>query len=569
MILLHHAMWILRAALVLVALSLVCCQPNACAQLLADPAVEDKISRLETPSPSAIAKERELIEKIYEPELLLRIEPAQTKIITTRHPIKRTVISHPEIIDIQTFGERDFELIGKAVGETTLTIWFNVPGRGTEVLRYFVRVDNVRQKQRRREARYRELQSRINEMFPNSQVFLLPIEDKIIVRGQARDAEEAAQIMQLLGRGNAFAPINGALGNNYDARRSGGAGYGAAGYGAGGYGAAGTGAIEDDRNFDHLDADTFVNLLRVPGEQQVMLKVRVAELVRDSSRGWGVEMSAILDSFAITHLLSGGGNASAILHDGDVRFFLRAISSHGYGKILAEPTLVTVSGKTARFLAGGEFAVPTTVGVDGVEAATTTFRGFGTELNFTPTVLDKDLIRLQVAPSFSSLNSDVTVGGIPGLSRRSVETTVDLREGQWLAIAGLIQDEQGGQRSRLPYLGDLPMLGRLFSTQSTSRFETELIVLVSPELVHPMEETQLPPLLPGTHVNEPTDDDFFVRGMIEGFDGFHYRSTVWPEIKQQTSSVAQHGYLLRMSKGVRRKLSVHQAYISGACGLSE
>jgi pilus assembly protein CpaC len=553
MITFTHSMWILRATLVLFVF-LHCYHSDAFAQLLATPVVEDRVAHLENPAPSAVAKERELIEKIYEPELLLRIEPAQTKIISTRHPIKRTVISHPEIIDMQTFGEREFELIGKAIGETTLTIWFDMPGRGTEVLRYFVRVDNIRQKQRRREARYRELQSRINEMFPNSQVFLLPIEDKVIVRGQARDAEEAAQIMRLLGRGNVSGQWDRGYRSNDDSQR---------------YDAAGDDTTADERNFDQLDADTFVNLMRVPGEQQVMLKVRVAELVRESSRTLGVEMSAILDSFAITHLLSGGGNATAILHDGDVRFFLRAISSHGYGKILAEPTLVTVSGKTARFLAGGEFAVPTTVGVDGVGAATTTFRGFGTELNFTPTVLDKDLIRLQVAPSFSSLNSDATVGGIPGLNRRSVETTVDLREGQWLAIAGLIQDEQGGHRSRLPYLGDLPTLGGLFSTQSASRFETELIVLVSPELVHPLEGSQVPPLLPGTNVTEPTDDDFFIRNMIQGFEGFHYRSTVWPEIKQQSHAVALHDYLHRMSQGVRRKMDIHQAYISGPCGLSE
>ena len=125
--------------------------------------------------------------------------------------------------------------------------------------------------------------------------------------------------------------------------------------------------------------------------------------------------------------------------------------------------------------------------------------------------MDKDLVRLEVSPSFSSLNSDATVGGIPGLNRRSVDTTVDLREGQWLAIAGLIQDEQGGQRTRVPYLGDLPFLGGFFSTQNTSRFETELIVLVSPQLVHPLEEGQLPPLLPGMEVTEPTDDDFFIR----------------------------------------------------------
>ena len=205
-----------------------------------------------------------------------------------------------------------------------------------------------------------------------------------------------------------------------------------------------------------------------------------------------------------------------ILDGGDVDFVLGAIETHGYGKILAEPTLVTLSGRTAQFLAGGEFAVPTTVGIGGVGAATTTFRGFGTELSFTPTVLDKDLVRLEVSPSFSTLNTDATVGGIPGLSRRSVDTTVDLREGQWLAIAGLIQDEQGGQHSRFPFLGNLPIAGHLFSQRSTSRFETELVVLVSPQLVHPLETEQLPLFLPGMEVTDPTNTDFFARKLIEG-----------------------------------------------------
>ncbi|MCA9187698.1 MAG: pilus assembly protein N-terminal domain-containing protein [Pirellulaceae bacterium] len=528
------------------------CVP-VCAQLFAAKPQPDKATPLETPSEAAIAKERALIEDIYDPEILLRIEPAQTKMIRTRYRMRRTVISHPDIMDIQAFGETEFEIIGKKVGETTLTIWFETADRKLQILRYLVIVDNARQKQRRREARYKELQTRINELFPSSQVFLFPIEDKVIVRGQARDAQEAAEIMRLLGERD--------WGRNGYGNRNNNAGFAA----GGGFGDA----DDDGYNFDDLDASVFINLLHVPGEQQVMLKVRVAELVRDSSRSLGADISAILDSFELSHMISGGGNTSAILHDGDVKFLLRAVTSHGYGKILAEPTLVTISGKTASFLAGGEFAVPTTVGVNGVGAATTTFRGFGTELDFTPTVLDKDLIRLEVSPSFSTLNADATVGGIPGLNRRSVETTVDLREGQWLAIAGLIQDEQGGQRTRMPFLGDLPLFGKLFATQNTSRFETELIVLVSPELVHPLETEQVPLLLPGMEVTEPTDADFFIRNTIEGYQGAHYRSTVWPEIKRQTVAQQHDAGLHRLSRGARRMMSLQNSYVSGPCGLSE
>ena len=156
-------------------------------QILAAPAVPDKVSELETPSDQAHAKEQALINRIYEPELLLRVEPTQSKIIRTNYTLKRTAISDPEVVNIQVFGQNEIEIIGLKQGETTMTFWFDIPGLGTQVLRYLVLVDNAQQQQREREARHRELQSRINELFPNSQVFLFPVDDKVIVRGQARD----------------------------------------------------------------------------------------------------------------------------------------------------------------------------------------------------------------------------------------------------------------------------------------------------------------------------------------------------------------------------------------------
>ena len=160
-----------------------------------------------------------------------------------------------------------------------------------------------------------------------------------------------------------------------------------------------------------------------------------------------------------------------------------------------------------------------------------------------------------MSPSFSSLNGDATVNGIPGLNRRSVDTTVDLREGQWLAIAGLIQEEQGGNRSGLPYLGTLPRLGGLFGRHNTTRNETELIVLVSPELVHPMEPDQVPLRLPGMEVTDPTDADFFHRNLIEGFQDNHYRSTVWPEMSAQLKSV------MRSADAIQ--CDIQQEYVCG------
>ena len=548
----------------------------AFAQLLARPPIYDKAEQLEEPSQIAITKEQSLIREIIEPELLLRVEPLQSKIIRTNYPIVRTAISDPRVVDVQAFGANELEIIGKQVGEATLTFWFEEPGKGMRVLRYFVQVTQSQREQRRREARYREIQSRINELFPNSQVFLFPIEDKLIVRGQARDAKEAQGILQLLGEqfgggGNrGFGPGNqngnvlgsNSFANTVDSQRAGDGDFAGSG--------ARVNASDSERRRLGLDVDAtdIINQLKVTGEQQVMLKVRVAELIRNSDRGAGADFDAVFDGFQISHLLSGSGNLTAILEDPDVTFFLRAIGTHGYGKILAEPTLVTLNGRSASFLAGGEFAVPTTVGIGGVGAASTAFRGFGTELQFTPTILDKDLVRLQVAPSFSTLNSDATVGGIPGLSRRSIETTVELREGQWLAIAGLIQDEQGGQRTRLPFVGDLPILGGFFGTQSTARSETELVVLVSPELIHPLEPEQVPLILPGMEVTDPTDDDFFLRHQTEGYRGHDHRSTHAPERQAHLAGFKSDAFQNQVNRRLKRRIKVQEAYIVGESGFS-
>jgi pilus assembly protein CpaC len=266
---------------------------------------------------------------------------------------------------------------------------------------------------------------------------------------------------------------------------------------------------------------------------QVMLKVRIAELSRSAIREMGAELGLQFGDFSLLSALTFGGPFRAVLDTTEVQFTLEALSTNGYGKILAEPNLVTLSGYPASFIAGGEFAVPVVVGVEGAAAATTNFRGFGTQVTFIPTVIDKDRIRLQVAPSFSSLNRDNEVDGIPGLDTRAVSTTVDLREGQWLAIAGLLEDEQTGTKARVPFLGDIPVVDTIFSNKEVRRNESELIVLVSPELVHPLEPEEAPLILPGMEVTEPTDCAFFFGGCYEGRPDCHFRSTVWPVLKRQ------------------------------------
>lgn len=454
------------------------------------------------PSPEAQAKVRTYIGEVLEPEATLDIDPRRSKIIRTKRPVSRISITDPTILEVVQFSPSEFELIGGDTGQTSLTLWFE---QDAELLRYLVRVSPDEAKEDRRKLEYGELQDKINELFPNSRVQLIPIADKLIVRGQARDAEEATQILTVI-RGDA-------------AGRGGGRSPGDLVQGS---------AATPFLGSTDLPTSNVIDLLYVPGEMQVMLKVRVAELSRTALRKMGAELSVQAGEFAFDSFLGLSGAVTAVLETDDVQLTLEALSTNSYGKILAEPNLVTLSGHSASFLAGGEFAVPVVVGVEGAAAATTNFRGFGTMVTFTPTVLDKDRIRLHVAPSFSTINGSNTVNGIPGLDTRTVTTTVDLREGQWLAIAGLLQDQQTGTKSRVPLLGDIPGLDTVFSKKAVRREETELIVLVSPELVHPLEAEEAPTILPGMEVTEPTDCAFYIGGAYEGNPECHHRSTVWP-----------------------------------------
>ncbi len=462
--------------------------------------------------PSVRAKESVLIEQILDPELVLAIDPARSKVMRTKLPIHRLAITHPDVLDVSQLSPVDFEFIGRRSGETTLTMWFQNPDGRESIIRYLVRVGTDESEVRRAEVEYGRLQDRINEMFPNSQIQLISLADKLIVRGQARDAGEATQIMTVI-RGRSVGENRGGFTDN----------------------PVSGGAVARLPGAADLPAVGIINLLSVPGEHQVMLKVRIAELTRSALRELGANFDFVEGRFAFNVGNGGSSNISAIFDAGDYNLFVKAFSSNGYGKILAEPTLVTLSGHTASFISGGEFAVPTAVGVDGVSAATTSFRGFGTQLSFTPTVIDKDRIRLHMTPSFSTVNSANSVNGIPGLDTRAVATTVDLREGQWLAVAGLIQDQQAGSRGKVPYIGAVPVIGAIFGNHNVKREETELIILVSPELVHPLEAEQVPLILPGMDVTEPTNAAFYWGHRIEGRPDVHHRSTVFPVYSREIS----------------------------------
>ena len=499
------------------------------------------------PSMEVIEKEATLIAEVLDPELVFKIEPTRSRILRARIPITRVSITDPSIIEVSELSPTDLEVIGMKAGETTLTLWFKTATGEDAILRYLVEVGSDEAAQKQIEVEYGKLEKRINELFPYSRIQLIPVADKLIIRGDARDATEAAQIMAILG----------GQGTDQDGNLVG--------------SAVNAGQSASIPTLEKLPAKNIIDLLRVPGEQQVLLKVRIAEVSRSAARELGVNLDVMGNAFELASSFGSASNLAAILDSGDVELFIRAFSSNGIGKILAEPNLVTLSGQPANFIAGGEFPVPTAVGVDGIGAVATNFRGFGTQLTFVPSVIDKDRIRLNVSPSFSSVNNDLTNNdGTPGLNIRGANTTVELREGQWLAIAGLIQEQTDGSRSRVPYLGDIPIIGSAFGNQTTGRDETELVILVSPELVHPLEPEQAPLFLPGMDVTEPTPKEFWLHQQIEGLPGEYFRSTIWPSYRNQLHHMNKD--MRQAEHGVKRNYQYQDSqdyYMFGPQGFSK
>ena len=452
----------------------------------------------------------------------LQVQVRRSLLLRTQTDVYRTAVVDDAVCEIVQFTPRELSIIGRSTGSTHVTFWFDDPNM--QPVTYVVQVEPDAAKVKEEEEKYEMLEDVLNEMFPDSKIKLTLVADKLIVRGQAKDSEEAFQIMTIV-RGQAG--FRGGLGTNYNAGIN-------EGQAAQVLADTVTGAAR--RNNYQI-----VNMLRVPGVQQVALRVKIAELNRSAARNFGLDVSGTINlddtSNIILNSLSSvtsGENPPILFNvDGDdITIGLNALQQHGVVKLLSEPTLVTMSGRPATFLAGGEFAVPTVVGSAGLNAVTTDFRAFGAIISFLPTVVDKDRIRLEVAPEFSEINSDLSTGGtstgsIPGLNVRAATTTVEMREGQTLAIAGLLQDSMTANNA-----GDLPFLQRIIGRRSVTRNENELIILVTPELVHPMEPEEVPPL-PGFDVTEPTNAQFYLHGDLEGNPTMDYRSTVWPRLKKR------------------------------------
>jgi pilus assembly protein CpaC len=289
------------------------------------------------------------------------------------------------------------------------------------------------------------------------------------------------------------------------------------------------------------------NLAEVRGVQQVMLEVRVAEMQRSLIRRLGINFNYVTENgqFGISKLsgltdlvkpsdanlfyppsspfatsVSSAVNALFRFNSGGTTWtgFIDALKSDGLVKVLAEPTLIALSGQNAYFLAGGEYPVPVPQGLGtvGIE-----YKSFGVGLSFTPTVLADNKISVKVAPEVSELDftNAVQFSGfvVPGLSTRRAETVVELADGQSFAIAGLLRDTVRDAIDKFPLLGDIPILGVLFRSRAFQKSETELVIIATPRLVKPLDLAKQP--LPTDFYVEPNDVEFYALGLMEGQSG--------------------------------------------------
>ena len=269
-----------------------------------------------------------------------------------------------------------------------------------------------------------------------------------------------------------------------------------------------------------------INLLKVGGGQTVMLEVKVAEVSREEFRGWDTAFQASwsgssrwnplgADKSFVPALLGGPlGSDTALFgaftsNDFLFDLALSAAKENGLARILAEPTLTTLTGTEANFLSGGSFPIPVPQSLDKV---TIEYKEFGIQLTFMPVVLGSGHINLTLDVDISEITGESQFG--PTLSNRTASSTVELKDGQTMGIAGLISEQTRSTIRKFPGLGDIPVLGALFRSEQFQDGESELVIMVTPHLAKPIAPQDIS--LPTDSYVEPNDWDFYLMGRLEG-----------------------------------------------------
>ncbi|WP_282120040.1 type II and III secretion system protein family protein [Ruegeria atlantica] len=389
-------------------------------------------------------------------------------VVESETPFAELSIANAGIADISSLSDRTIYVLGKAPGLTTLTLF---DGAGNLLANVRVRVSPD----------VSEFKERLRQILPNEPIEVRTANDGIVLSGTISSSAKLARALELAER---YAP------------------------------------------------ERVSNLMSVGGVQQVMLKVRFAEMNRSvaksltASLGFGGGdttggFNTLNTAGALANALNNNipfqqTNTGAILFgfgagSTQVRLLLEALESKGLARTLAEPNLSALSGQEAEFLAGGQVPIP--VPADDGQIAIE-YRNFGVQVLFTPRVVDGDLINLELGTSVSTIdpNSNFSIAGnnVPTFIARQTKTTVELRDGESFAIAGLVQDNFADLNSQIPWVGDIPVLGALFRSAEYQRQQSELVIIVTAHLVSPTRGEAL--ALPTDRVKPPSEFDLFLNG---------------------------------------------------------
>ncbi len=384
----------------------------------------------------------------------LRLTVGKSIVIDYPSDIRQISTSNPEIVDASPVTSREILVHGKGMGTGTLIVW-NKSGERTF---YSVTV----------EANLDPLRRLLKETFPNEEIQVQSSRDSIALTGRVMSPQVGERAAALA------APFGKTVVNN-------------------------------------------LRVLAAPVEKQIVLKVKFAELDRNRASQFGVNIvslgatntigsattgqfnSATLSSTDNAKLtISDALNIFAFRPDLNLAAFIKALQSESILQILAEPNLVTTNGKEASFLVGGEFPVPVLQGTANAGAVTIQFREFGIRLLFTPILTENSTVKMHLRQEVSTIDlaNAVTLNGftIPALSTRRAETDIELGEGQTFLVAGLLDNRETESYSKIPGLGDLPILGTLFKSRDVRQNRTELVMLVTPEITRPLNPGEQLPL---------------------------------------------------------------------------
>ncbi len=380
-------------------------------------------------------------------ERVVHVEINKGEMIRLNEPVSSVVIADPNTADVQVVSSKLLFVHGKKVGETSI---YAINSKDETIFSAVVEVTH----------NISRLEETVRRISPDSDVGFKTMDGGLVMDGFAPSAAESENIRSVA---SAFIGAN----------------------------------------------DKMVNMVKTAGSDQVSLQVKIVEMSRTNAKKLGINLQTVLNPGSLALQVLQGADvelASGLIDRGvgsvntaiygswtngaqTISGFIDALERQGLVNVLAEPSLTTTSGKTANFLAGGEFPIPVR---DGNGSITVEYKPFGVSLNFTPVVLSKERISIVVAPEVSTISFDnpIEVSGIknPIVLTRKAQSTVELGSGQTFALAGLLKNEKTNNIDKFPGLGDVPVLGTLFRSQQFQNDQTELVILVTPYLVRPVSD---------------------------------------------------------------------------------